>query len=132
MTKSEATSDGSTGKAVRRTIVGIVLLGLGVFALYTWGALTYVYAEGEHAGYLVRVARRGAICKTWEGEIDTAPVPGAVPEKIYFSVRSDAVAHELDRYIGHHVKLRYERHVGVPTSCFGETEFFVSGVTPVE
>ncbi len=128
MTKSESTS----GRRAPRVILGLVLAGLGLFALYTWGTLSYVYATGEHAGYLVRIARRGAICKTWEGEVDTAPVPGAVPEKVYFSVRSDAVAHELERFVGRHVRLRYERHVGVPSSCFGETEFFVTGVEPVE
>jgi hypothetical protein len=26
------------------------------------------------------------------------------------------------------VSLRYEQHKGVPTSCFGETEYFVNGV----
>jgi hypothetical protein len=28
--------------------------------------------------------------------------------------------------------LSYEQHKGLPTSCFGETEYFVNGVRVVE
>jgi hypothetical protein len=30
------------------------------------------------------------------------------------------------------VRLHYEQHKGVPTSCFGETEYFVTEVEPLE
>jgi len=30
------------------------------------------------------------------------------------------------------VKLTYQQHKGIPTSCFGETEYFVVNVQPVE
>jgi len=34
--------------------------------------------------------------------------------------------------MGHRVNLHYEEKVGLPTSCFGETRYFVTGVTLVD
>jgi hypothetical protein len=30
------------------------------------------------------------------------------------------------------VTLNYEQHKGLPTSCFGDTDYFVTGVTEIE
>jgi hypothetical protein len=32
---------------------------------------------------------------------------------------------QLQAAMGQRVQLTYEQHIGVPTSCFGETEYFV-------
>ena len=32
------------------------------------------------------------------------------------------------RQVGKRVRLMYEEHVGIPTSCFGETGYFVHDV----
>jgi hypothetical protein len=34
--------------------------------------------------------------------------------------------------MGSRVVLKYEQHVGLPTSVFGETEYFVVGVRRIE
>jgi hypothetical protein len=34
--------------------------------------------------------------------------------------------------MGRRVTLRYEQHPGVPTTCFGETEYFVTAVKVLE
>ena len=36
-----------------------------------------------------------------------------------------AVVRQLQAAMGQRVQLTYAQHVGVPTSCFGETEYFV-------
>ena len=46
-----------------------------------------------------------------------------------FTVRDDAVAQSITKFIGKRVALHYEEKVGLPTSCFGETRYFVTGVT---
>ena len=58
-------------------------------------------------------------------------IPGSMPEKFVFSVRSDSVAALINKYNGERVDLHYEQHKGVPTSCFGDTEYFVTDVRPV-
>lgn len=59
-------------------------------------------------------------------------MPGTVAEKFYFTVRDDALAQRINQSIGQRVALTYEQHIGIPTSCFGETQYFVSDVKVVE
>jgi hypothetical protein len=115
--------------------VKVLLAVLAVAALaaaYTWGSLQWSYSEGERAGYVQKLSRRGWVCKTWEGELAMVTMPGAIPEKFLFSVRSDAVADRINKNLGKRVALTYQQHVGVPSSCFGDTQYFVSAVTLVE
>jgi hypothetical protein len=121
----------ASGKALLVTVL-VLLLAAGLLGAYTWAALTWNYAEGERAGYLQKLSRKGWICKTWEGEMAMVTMPGAIPEKFYFSTRFDAVAAQLNRTMGKRVILKYKQHLGVPTSCFGETEYFVHDVKVVE
>jgi hypothetical protein len=100
----------------------------GAWTLIT---LNYTYSDGERAGYLQKISRKGWFCKTWEGELAMANLPGAMPQIFTFTVRDDAVAHEIEQRAGQRVSLHYEQHPGVPTSCFGDTEYFIVGVTPV-
>jgi hypothetical protein len=104
-------------------IVGVLVL----FGLYTWFTLSWSYSDGERAGYLQKFSRKGWLCKTWEGEILLSSMPGAIPERFAFTVRDEAVVKQLQSAIGQRVQLSYEQHKGIPTSCFGETEYFVKG-----
>jgi hypothetical protein len=113
---------------VKLILAAVVIVPVLLFALYTWIALTYAYSRGERAGYVQKFSKKGWICKTWEGELAMVNLPGAAQEKFYFSVRDDAVAQRIERDMGRRVSLTYEQHRGVPTSCFGETEYFVTNV----
>ncbi|HEY7376469.1 MAG TPA: hypothetical protein VIF57_30195 [Polyangia bacterium] len=104
------------------------LVAAGAVALWTLATLTFSYSSGERIGYVQKFSRRGWICRTWEGELAMTPVPGAVPQIFPFTVRSDAVARRIQEAEGKHVSLRYEEKRGVPTSCFGETPYFISDV----
>ena len=109
----------------------LLLLAAGGFALYAWIALSYDYADGERAGYVQKFSRKGWICKTWEGELAMVNLPGSMTEIFRFSVRDDAVALKINESMGRRVTLHYEQHVGVPTTCFGETDYFVTEVRDV-
>ena len=108
------------------------LLVIGGFAAYAWGALHISYSSGERSGYVQKLSHKGWVCKTWEGELAMVSMPGTAPEIFYFSVRNDVIAEKINRSLGKRVALSYEQHKGVPTKCFGETEYYVTDVKPVE
>lgn len=99
-----------------------------LFALYTWASLTWVYSSGERAGYVQKLSQKGWICKTYEGELILVSMPGTQAEKFFFTVRDRNVAKKINETVGERVRLIYEEHKGVPTSCFGETGYFVHDV----
>jgi hypothetical protein len=120
-----------SGKALLVSVLAVLLLA-GATAAYTWAALSWSYSEGERVGYVQKLSRKGWLCKTWEGELAMVTMPGAIPEKFYFSVRTDEVAARLNKSMGKRVGLKYSQHLGVPTRCFGETEYYVSDAVVVE
>jgi hypothetical protein len=113
-------------------IVAVVVAIALIVAGYFWAVLKWSYSSGERAGWVQKFSRKGWVCKTWEGEMAMVSMPGAIPEKFYFTVRDDAVAERINRVMGKRVTLHYEEKVGLPTSCFGETRHFVSRVTVVD
>jgi len=93
--------------------------------------LWWAYSEGDRAGVLQKFSKRGWICKTWEGEIAMYVVGGVAPQIWEFSVRDDQVARDLETAVGQQVRLHYAEHRGLPTNCFGETDYFVKRVEVV-
>jgi len=115
---------------VRLTLVLAALAA--VVALYFWAALSWSFSTGDRAGWVQKLSRKGWICKTWEGELSLISMPGASPEKFVFTIWSDAVAEKVNKVMGKRVALHYEEKVGLPGSCFGETRYYVTGVTVSE
>jgi len=114
----------------------LVLIGTVV---WTWFSLNFAYSEGDRAGVLQKFDRRGWLCKTHEGELVFYITPGRAmvgmqPQVWDFSVRDGDLAAiaDLSKAVGHNVQLHYTEHRGVPSSCFGETRFFVDHVTVVD
>jgi hypothetical protein len=116
---------------LRWFIVGVVGI-LVLFIVYTWGVLTWSYSKGERAGYVQKFSQKGWVVKTWEGELAMVNIPGSMTEKFYFTVRNDSVAAHVNATIGRKVSLQYEEHVGVPTTLFGDTPYFVTSVRVLE
>jgi hypothetical protein len=106
----------------------IVFLPVSVLAIWTLIALSYSYSAGERVGYVQKISKKGWICKTYEGEIAMINLPGQIANTFQFSVRDDSIAALITKAQGQRVALAYEQHKGVPTSCFGETQYFVKGV----
>ncbi len=109
--------------------LAIVVIPVLLFSIYAGGALNWAYSEGERAGVLQKFSHKGWLCKTWEGEIAMTTVPGVAPVMWSFTVRDDQVAKGMSEAVGKRVVLHYAEHRGVPTSCFGDTPYFVDKVT---
>ena len=113
---------------LKSLIVGLVViaaLAVGYFAL----VLNWSYSSGERAGWVQKFSHKGWICKTWEGELALVSLPGTTVEKFYFTVHDDTVAEKVTRAMGRRVSLHYDEKVGLPTSCFGDTRYFVRAIT---
>ncbi len=108
-------------------LIALLLLSGG----WLWLTLNWSYSQGERAGYVQKLSKKGWLCKTWEGEIAMVTMPGAIPEKFDFTVRDEAVAQRINLLAGKRVVLNYEQHRFIPSSCFGETEYFVASVREV-
>lgn len=113
-------------------LIGLLLVPVIGFIFYTWFALTWSFSKGERAGYIQKLSQSGWICKTWEGEMAMVTMPGAIPEKFLFSIRDDEVARRINKLAGKRVVLVYEQHKGVPTTCFGDTEYFIVDAKSIE
>lgn len=132
-----ATPADTPTRAPRKSRTGLKLLGLLVLVpallIAAWTAITlnWVYSRGERAGYVQKFSQKGWICKTWEGELAMVNMPGTAPELFAFTVKSDSIAQALTKLMGSRVALSYEQHRGVPGSCFGDTQYYVTNVQPV-
>ena len=115
-------------KRIITTLIALILAALLLFAGYVWTALHWSYSEGERAGYLQKFSSKGWVCKTWEGELLMTTVPGVIPEKFEFTVRDAAIAGQLMAAAGKRVVLSYAQHKGIPSSCFGDSQYFVERV----
>ena len=117
-----------TSKLALKSLIIFIL----VFSGYTWLALNWSYSSGERAGYVQKISKKGWFCKTWEGEMALISMPGTVAEKFPFTVRDDKVAAEINSSIGKRVALTYEQHLGIPTSCIGETQYFIVAIKIID
>jgi hypothetical protein len=113
-------------------LLSLVLIGVVGISAYTWIMLSWIYGNGERAGYVQKFSNRGYLCKTWEGELAMVSMPGTMSEKFLFTVREESVAQKINANLGKKVALKYEQHIGLPTSCFGDTEYFVSDIVVLD
>ena len=115
------------GKFLFWTVAVLIVAPIAYFlVVFNWS-----YADGEHAGWVQKFSSKGWLCKTWEGEMAMVSLPGSTPEKFYFTVMDEKVAEEVSKAIGKRVSLHYEQKVGIPTTCFGETRYYVKGIEVV-
>jgi hypothetical protein len=110
----------------------LVVIVVGGLVGFTWLTLHWSYSSGERAGYVQKFSKKGWVCKTWEGEMAMVTMPGTLSEKFPFTVRDDSVAAAINKVLGKRVALHYEQHRWLPSSCLGETEYFVTGVQVME
>jgi hypothetical protein len=122
----------SNAPKIFKSLTILIVGALALFSLYTYIALNWSYSSGERAGFLQKVSHKGWICKTWEGELSLVAMPGAAPEKFLFTVRDEAIAQKVSDAAGKRVTLNYEQHKGLPSSCFGDTDYFVVDVKEIE
>lgn len=111
--------------------VALLVLAAAASAVFVFN---WSYSDGDRAGYLQKFSRKGWLCKTYEGELAMTTVPGLAPVIWNFSVQmwNDDIAAQINRQLGKKVVLHYRELRYLPTTCFGETTYFVDGVTPAD
>jgi hypothetical protein len=115
-----------------KILVIILVLAIAGLAGYSWISMHWSYSTGERAGFVQKLSKKGYVCKTWEGEMAMVTMPGTISEKFYFTVPEDAVAAKINTSLGKRVTVHFEQHKWLPSSCFGDTEYFVTAVQVTE
>ena len=125
-----------TGEEIRKKAVrmaaALIVVVVVLCAGYVMFTLNWSYSKGERIGFVQKFSEKGWLCKTWEGELQMLPVPGAMPEKFLFSVRDKAVIGKINSSMGKKASITYEQHKGIPTTCFGESEYFAVDARALE
>jgi hypothetical protein len=112
-------------------IGGVLLVPILLFALWTWITLSWAYSEGDRGGVLQKFSRKGWVCKTYEGEVALYVVRGMAPQIWYFTTRDAELAGRLSKVVGEDIRVHYTEHRGVPTSCFGDTQYYADNFVVV-
>ncbi len=116
---------------IRVAIALPIVLLVGLVA-YTFVTLNFAYSSGERVGFVQKMSKKGWICHTNEGELAMVNMAGQQPQMFDFTVREDAIMKKIESLEGHRVALTYEEHRGVPSSCFGDTSYFVVDARKLE
>lgn len=58
---------------IKRFFIILLLAGAGILALFTFTN----YSDGERAGNITKLSRKGILIKTWEGSLDMGIYQGA-------------------------------------------------------
>lgn len=110
--------------------VAIVIVLL--VAIIYW-KYSFTYSEGNRSGLLQKFSYKGAIFKTYEGELILSSVKSdqnvsLASEKFFFSVPDKTLAEKLLKLEGQTVVLHYKEKNGV-LPWRGETPYLVDDVT---
>jgi len=116
----------------RRFLLWTLAVLVVVPAVYFLFVFNWSYSEGDRAGWVQKFSSKGWLCKTWEGEMAMVSLPGSTVEKFYFTVWDDKVAEKVQQAMGKRVSITYAQKVGIPTSCFGDTRYYVTDVVVVD
>ena len=107
--------------------VVLLILAVGGYLVFIFN---WSYSDGDRAGYLQKFSRKGWLCKTYEGEMAMTTVPGVAPVIWTFSVKmwDDPLAQQINGLLGKKVVLHYRELRYLPSTCFGDTPYFVDSV----
>ena len=119
-------------KTLKKILVIIIIVALAIGAFLYFGK----FSEGNRAGIIMKVSKRGTIYKTWEGQMNletfgAIKTDNIVSEIFSFSIEggNQELIDELNdaALSGDRVNLKYiERYIKV--SWRGETKYFAIGV----
>jgi len=115
-------------RGTRRLAWAIFLIPIVLIILYLLIVLNWSFSDGDRVGYLQKFSHRGWLCKSYEGELAMTTVPGVAPMIWTFSVWDKDVADRINLLLGKKVVMHYREFRGIPTDCFGSTDYFVDDV----
>jgi len=109
------------------TIVGLVwILLLLVVVLSPW-TIMGKYSEGERAGLLNKISKKGIFCKTWEGYLLVGNGQNVAPEYFYFTIKDEELAKRVLNKVSQVSKLEYNQKL-VKSPCWGESGYEVINI----
>lgn len=98
----------------RKFLLRLTFVALLVISFLVYWYYFNVYSDGERTGLLTKLSHKGNIFKTYEGEIligNFQQAPNVmVPEKFYFSVKSEKLADTLMKLQGKIISLKYHQY----------------------
>ncbi|MGB8490693.1 MAG: hypothetical protein WCE64_06505 [Bacteroidales bacterium] len=116
-------------KKIFRWVVTLLIVFLGTYIYWKY---FYTYSEGYRAGMLQKFSNKGAIFKTYEGEmilssVSTTSNVAIASEKVLFSVTNKRMAHVLDTLQGRNVIVHYIQKNGA-VFWRGDSDYIVDSV----
>ncbi len=107
----------------------LLLIIIGLIALFSiWYVAVYysTYSQGTRSGELIKFSHRGALIKTWEGEISQG-ISGAQIFSFSVEQKDETIIAQLEALQGRYVKLTYIERFG-KISWLGDTQYFITAV----
>lgn len=99
---------------LRKFLWRFSLLAVLVLSFLVYWYYFNVYSDGERTGLLTKLSHKGNVFKTYEGEVligNFQQAPNVmVPEKFYFSVKSEKLADTLMKLQGKIISLKYHQY----------------------
>lgn len=127
----------ATGRFFKRLFLGILILVLLGFVL-TYLSTQFAYSEGDRAGVVSKLSKKGYVIKTYEGELNVGAQGqvGNMTNNLWgFTVaeNSEILAKQIEDAVtsGKRVKLHYEQRY-MKFSWMGDSEYFVTKVEPAQ
>ena len=119
-----------TAKKAAALFFSFLIIGFIIYFL----VCNMTYSEGNRAGYLIKISKKGFVFKTIEGQLNLGGVGGDSEASILmntqlwnFSVADEAVYEKLQEYEGKKVSLHYKQKIR-SFSWQGDTDYFVDEV----
>src|SRR5664279_2384296 len=115
-------------KIFKWLLILIVVIGMSMF----YWKYFYTYSEGYRAGLLQKFSHKGAIFKTYEGEIILSSVSSnrdvaLASEKFLFTVTNKSLVRQFDMLQGQSVIVHY-RQKNAPVFWRGDSPYLVDSV----
>ncbi len=88
-----------------------------ILAATLYWKFAFTYSDGYRAGLLQKFSRKGAIFKTYEGEMILSSVQSTertalASEKFFFSVTDEEIANQMEQIQGEQVVVHYHQKNG--------------------
>jgi hypothetical protein len=119
-------------KGIKRILKWILFLIILFGIFFTYWKYFYTYSEGYRAGLLQKFSHKGAIFKTFEGEMILSSVSSnrdvaLASEKFLFTVTNKALVREFDTIQGQQIIVHY-RQKNAALFWRGDSPYLVDSV----
>ena len=119
-------------KRLFRILIMLIIFGGGAYLFWC----NYTYSSGTRTGFLIKISEKGYVFKTCEGQlnlggVEATPESGITGNVWNFSIKSNAIHKDLQKFEGQKVTLHYsEINKAMPWQ--GDTNYFITKVDLVK